>query len=145
MSMMVSVFAAIGLGALVAVYMPMNAILAKHLGSAVSANLVMYGTGLITTLIMFFAMSAPMKLSGLLSAPWYVYLAGILSAGMVLGMIYLLPLMGPRRVFVLLVAGQVLMAMIVSHFQWFGSPPDAITIKKAVGAGLILAGVFLST
>jgi len=121
-SSIASVFFAIGLGALIAVYMPMNAVLAKHLGSAVSANLVMYGIGFVSTLVMFYAMSAPLKLSALMSAPPYVFLAGILSAGMVLGMIYLLPLMGARQVFVLLVSGQVLMAILVSHLQWFGAP-----------------------
>ena len=85
MSSIVSVFFAIGLGSLIAVYMPMNAVLAKHLGSAVSANLVMYGIGFVSTLVMFYAMSAPLKLSALMSAPPYVFLAGILSAGMVWG------------------------------------------------------------
>lgn len=145
MSALSGIFMALGLGALIAIYMPMNAVLAKHLGSAVSANLVMYAVGFLATLVMFFIMSAPLKLSALIAAPKYVFLAGILSAGMVLGMIYLLPIMGTRQVFVLLVAGQILMAMVMSHFQWFGAVADPITTKKLFGAGLVIAGVLVST
>lgn len=133
-----------GLGALIAIYMPMNATLSKHMGSAISANVIFYLIGTVMTLVIFFVTTPVSNLSTVTTAPRYLLLAGIISAFMVLGMIYLLPIMGARRVFVLLVAGQILCALIIGHFAWLGTPSDPITLKKVLGAALVLAGVAVS-
>jgi bacterial/archaeal transporter family-2 protein len=43
------------------------------------------------------------------------------------------------------VAGQILIALAVSHFGLLDSPQDPITLKKAFGSILLLIGVALAT
>jgi transporter family-2 protein len=43
-----------------------------------------------------------------------------------------------------LVSGQILMAIIVSHFGILESPQDPITLRKTLGAILVVAGAVLS-
>ena len=64
---------------------------------------------------------------------------------MVLGTTFLIPKLGARRFFILTITGQILMAIIVSHFGALESPKDPITLKKLFGAALIIVGAAFST
>ncbi len=59
-------------------------------------------------------------------------------------MTFLIPHLGARRFFILGVAGQILMAVLVSHFGILESPRDAVTIKKLIGAFLVVFGAYIS-
>jgi len=78
------------------------------------------------------------------NVPPYLFLVGVMSAVLVLGTIVLIPKFGARKVFILLIAGQVIMAMIVSHLGILESPKDPITLRKLVGAALLVFGVVVS-
>ena len=45
----------------------------------------------------------------------------------------------------LLITGQILMAIVVSHFGILESPKDPINMKKMIGAVLVLTGAIFST
>ena len=79
------------------------------------------------------------------NVPAYLYLAGFVSAFVVLGTTFLIPHIGARKFFILLITGQILMAIIISHFGVLESPKDPITMKKMIGAVLVLAGAVFST
>ncbi|MDY6906079.1 MAG: DMT family transporter [Thermodesulfobacteriota bacterium] len=57
----------------------------------------------------------------------------------------MIPKIRVRKMFILTITGQVLMAMAVSHFGMLGTPRDLISIKKIIGAVLIVIGVMFST
>ena len=77
--------------------------------------------------------------------PLWLYLTGVFSAFMILGTTFLIPKVGVRRFFILTVSGQILMAVIVSHFGFLGTPKDPISVKKIIGAVCIVFGVIFST
>jgi transporter family-2 protein len=79
------------------------------------------------------------------SVPAYLYLAGFVSAFVVLGTTFLIPHIGARKFFILLIAGQILMTIVVSHFGLLESPKDPINTRKMIGAILVLAGATFST
>lgn len=56
----------------------------------------------------------------------------------------LIPILGARKLVILSLAGQILMAMIVSHFGILESPVDPISPKKVIGAALFVTGAFVS-
>jgi transporter family-2 protein len=62
-----------------------------------------------------------------------------------LGTTILIPHIGARKFFILLIAGQVLMAIVVSHFGLLESPKDPVNMKKMIGAVLVLSGALFST
>ena len=57
---------------------------------------------------------------------------------------FLLPRLGARRLFLLQVAGQVLLAMVVAHFGLLGLPQDPLTTRKLAGAAIVLVGTVVS-
>jgi transporter family-2 protein len=77
--------------------------------------------------------------------PIYLYLTGCVSAFIVLGTTFLIPHLGARRFFILVVAGEILMAVLVSHFGLLETPRDPVTIKKLIGACLVVFGAYIST
>ena len=77
--------------------------------------------------------------------PVYLYLTGVISAFMILGTTFLIPHLGARRFFILLISGQIIMAIVVSHFGVLESPKDPISMKKIIGASIVIIGAFIST
>jgi transporter family-2 protein len=63
----------------------------------------------------------------------------------VLGTTFLIPHIGARKFFILLITGQILMAIVVSHFGILESPKDPINMQKMIGAVLVLTGAIFST
>ena len=133
------------MGVITSVYLPMNGVVARHVGSALLANIPFYLLGAITTLLLFSLTGNFSTVSRFREVPIYLYLSGFISAFLVFGSTFLIPRLGAGRFFVLFVAGQILMALAVSHFGLLDSPQDPITLKKIFGAILLLIGVALAT
>ncbi len=72
--------------------------------------------------------------------PPLLFLTGVMSALMVPGTILLLPKLGAGKSFLLQIVGQIIMAMIVSHFGLLESPQDPITLQKIIGAAFLVVG-----
>jgi bacterial/archaeal transporter family-2 protein len=135
---------AFALGVMLSVYQPMNASVSRLVGSPILANVVFYFIGWATSVVLLLASGGYKYASRLRDTPPILYTAGIMSAFMVLGTIILLPRLGARRLFLLQVAGQILMAMFVAHFGLLGLPQDPLTPRKIAGAVLLLAGAIIS-
>jgi transporter family-2 protein len=52
---------------------------------------------------------------------------------------------GAAPFFVLLLTGQVISAMVLSHFGWLGSPVQPVTMTHMLGAVLMIGGIVLTT
>jgi transporter family-2 protein len=132
------------MGIVMSIYLPMNSSVSRYLGSPIAASVVFFIVALITTIVVFIFSGAYASIPNLRRLPAYLYLAGFISAFMIIGTTYLIPKIGARKFFILLVSGQILMAIVVSHLGILESPKDPITIKKALGATLVIAGAILS-
>ena len=133
------------MGIVMSIYLPMNSSVSRYLGSPIAASVVFFIVALITTIVIFiysgqYASSIP----NLRNVPAYLYLAGFISAFMIIGTTFLIPKVGARKFFILLVSGQIIMAILVSHFGILESPKDPITLKKVLGAALVIGGAILS-
>ncbi len=144
MNMSIYLFMALMIGMLTATYLPMNASVARHLGSPLTATITFYSVALVTALIMFMFVGNAGTLRNLGRVPMWLYLTGVASAFTVFSITFLIPKIGPRQLSVLSIAGQLTMAMIVSHLGILEAPKDPITVKKVVGACLLLCGVVVS-
>ena len=135
---------AVILGATVAIYLSMNSALAKYLGSPITANVSFYVVGLLAALLIFVVFGDVGTLGQVKNVPTYLFITGAASACMVLGTTFLIPRLGARKVFILLLAGQVVAALILSQWGLLGSAKDPITLRKAAGAILLVAGAVIS-
>jgi transporter family-2 protein len=125
-------FFTIFLGIILAVHLAMNGKVGSALGNPRVGNAVFWCIGAATAVLI--------GLTG--------WRAGVLSgfkACLVFAIAWLLPQVGARAMFITLIAGQVLGGMILSHFGWFGSPVQRITIPNLVGAAVMIGGVVLAT
>ncbi len=135
---------ALSMGGLTSIYLPMNSLVAKVVGSPLLANIPFYVFGAITTLLLCGLTGSFEDLGKLREVPSYLYLSGVVSAVMILSTTFLIPRLGAASFFVLLVLGQIGVAMTMSHFGLLASPQDPITFRKLIGLGLLAAGVVLS-
>ncbi|EST10749.1 DMT family transporter [Sporolactobacillus laevolacticus] len=75
--------------------------------------------------------------------PWWLWIGGILGVIFVTSNIFLLPIIGAALTVVLALCGQMVIALIIDHFGWFGVPKHQINIQRIFGIILMVAGIFL--
>ena len=136
---------AFAMGLIMSIYLPMNSSVAKYIGSAITANVTFFFVALLTSVFIFLLSGQFSTINHIKDVPVFLYLTGFVSAFVVLGTTFLIPHIGARKFFILLIAGQILMAIVVSHFGLLESPKDPINIRKIIGAVLLLAGAIFST
>ena len=94
-------------------------------------------------LIMLFTKQEYPTLSQLSSVSLYKYTGGVLGAFIVTGIIFSVQKIGSANVFVLLIGGQLLVALIYDHFGWFGLPQNSFNLVKLLGVILLIIGAWL--
>jgi len=136
---------AFSMGLIMSIYLPMNSSVAKYIDSTITANVTFFFVALLTSALIFLLSGQFNTINHLKDVPAFLYLAGFVSAFVVLGTTFLIPHIGARKFFILLITGQILMAIVVSHFGLLESPQDPINLKKMIGAVLVLTGAIFST
>ena len=132
------------MGVILSTYLPMNSAASRYLGSSIAASFSFFIVATTTSLCILLFSGQYQCLTKLKSVPVYLHIAGIISAFFIVGTTFLVPRIGARTFFVLLVSGQILMAIAISHFGLLESPQDPVTIKKLAGAMLVIGGAILS-
>jgi bacterial/archaeal transporter family-2 protein len=77
------------------------------------------------------------------SVPLYLWFSGAISAFGVASFYFLIPRMGVGPMMSFALTGQLLIAMLVSHFGWFDLPAKPISISKVMGVIAMVAGILL--
>lgn len=136
--------AALGIGALLAGQVGVNASLGKHLGQPVLAALASFSIGtlalFIYALVARLPWPAPSSVTGF---PWWVWLGGLMGAVYVTASVILAPRLGVAVFTALVVAGQLVAALVMDHYGWLGMEELPVTPGRLVGALLLAAGVVL--
>ena len=124
----------------------MRRVALDDLRAAAAVNVFFWLTGATMALLYFFFLrpGSPRELLSVSSKP--LLTAGAIGASLILAATLLIPARtgGAGPGFVLLVTGQILMGLLLSHFGWLGSPVDAFTWKKLLGVGLLSGGLYLT-
>ena len=142
---LISYFFTLVLGVVLALHLAMNSEVGKAFGNPRVANALFWCIGALTAVVIGITGWGPGALSGLGSVNPLLFTAGGLGAGLVFAIIWLIPQVGARGVFINLLAGQVLGGMVLSHFGWLGSPVQRISFIHVGGAALMIIGVVLAT
>ncbi len=135
---------ALFMGVIYSIYLPMNSSVSKYLGSPLTATVSFYTVALATSILIFIFFGKFETIYKIKNVPPYLFLTGFISAFIVLGITFLIPKIGVRKLFILSIAGQIIMAIIVSHFGALESPKDPITFRKIIGAILLFSGALVS-
>ena len=132
------------MGIIISIYLPINSSVSKYLGSPITANISFFMVAFIISVLIFAFFGDYKTIFKFKDVPPYLYLTGAGAACMILGTTFLIPKIGTRKFFILVIAGQILTAIVISHFGVLGSPKDTISSKKIIGAILLLIGAVFS-
>lgn len=75
--------------------------------------------------------------------PWYLWCSCVLSVIGVGTMYWLIPKMGVGIMMSYALTGQLVVAMLISHFGLFESPQKALSLGKLVGSVFLVIGIVL--
>ena len=131
-------------GAGLPVQLGMNNQLRIMTGSSMSAAFISFLVGAIAlaayVLLLRQPLPTPLQIS---TAPWWVWLGGIVGVLYIVVAIVVAPKIGPAVMFSLVVAGQMLNSLIIDQFGLFGFEVHHISPLRIVGVTLLIGGVVL--
>ena len=135
-------------GGCIAIQAAMNARLGVHLNSALLATgfAFLASFALITSFIVlgqFKTLQTTFSNIQLTSVPWYLWFSCTFSVVGVGAMYWLIPKMGAGMMMSYALTGQLIIAMLISHFGLFESPQKLITSSKLLGSALLIVGIIL--
>jgi bacterial/archaeal transporter family-2 protein len=130
-------------GAMLPIQGGMNAKLGKSITSPVYASMISFVVGAAVLIAYILVTKQAVNLSGIRTAPAYVWLAGALGAFYVTVVILAFPRIGPALTFGLVVAGQMAIAVTLEHFNVLVAQQHSISIWRVVGMIMILIGVVI--
>ena len=121
----------------------LNAALGVRLGSPVAAAAVLFSVAFACSLVVLMFVK-PTAVLGVVTAPKYLLLAGVLIAFYVLTITFVAPRFGVGNAVFFVLLGQLLSAAIIDQFGLFGNPVSPISLTRAFGISLMAAGVFIT-
>jgi bacterial/archaeal transporter family-2 protein len=133
------------LGVVLTVHLAMNGKVGAALSNPPVANALFWCIGAITAVIIGFTGWQSGALGGLRAVNPLMLTAGAMGACLVFAIGWLIPQVGAGPFFVILLTGQVISAMVISHFGFLGSPVNPLDIMKVSGAALMIVGAYLTT
>ena len=118
-----------------------NAKLGAAIASPLHASLISFTVGTFAMAAYVFATRQSVTWAGIGSAPWYAWLGGFCGAFSLTAIILTYPKLGPGLGFGLLIAGQLVIAAILEHFNVLVTEPHPISFLRVCGIALVIAGV----
>ena len=134
----------VGLGVVLTVHLAMNGMVGAAINNARVGNALFWCVGAAMALIIGFTGWESGALSRLSQVNPVLLTAGAMGASLVFGIAYLIPRVGAGPFTYALLAGQIVSAMVLSHYGWLGSPKQPITPMAVVGVVVMVIGVILT-
>jgi transporter family-2 protein len=133
------------LGVILTVHLAMNGKVGSVLNNPRVGNALFWCIGAATALAIGLTGWKEGALAPLKNVHPMLLTAGALGASLVFAIAWLLPEVGAGPLMIMLLAGQIIGGLVMSHFGWLGSPVDRLTLSKVTGVILMIAGVVLAT
>jgi transporter family-2 protein len=132
-------------GAAIAIQASMNSQLGVLLKSSMVGTSIAFLMSCIFTIVaMMLSTKHYPQIGDIKSVPIYLWFTGgALSATGVGLFYYLIPKMGVGSMMSYALSGQILVAIVASHFGWFNLPEKPIDMVKTIGAIALITGVVL--
>ena len=137
---------AVLMGAVMSIYIPMISQSARIMGAAVMGNVPFFFVAFVTSVVVAILSGQRSEAFGRIAqVPPWLFLAGVMSAGIIVGATFLVPRIGTGALFVLLVTGQILAGLAINQFGLLGVPAQTMSLPVALGAVMVIAGAALVT
>ncbi len=130
-------------GAFLPIQAGLNAKLGKAAESPVYASMLSFLIGTIGLFTYIILTNQTISWAGVRAAPAHVWLGGLLGAFYVTVIILAFPKLGPGLTFGLVVAGQMIISILLEHFNILVAQQNSISLMKLLGVLLVVAGVII--
>lgn len=130
-------------GGMIALQAPTNVMLAKAGGSPVLAALISFAVGTATLFAVWLGSGNRPAPAAFGALPWYAWIGGVYGAIYVGVAAFAAPRIGLASLITIGIAGQVAVALWLDHVGALGLPREPISLMRAGGALLVVAGVVL--
>lgn len=135
------VFAA---GALIATQAGVNSQLGRYVGHPILAATISFLVGSVALLVCSIGVRSTWTgVAAAAAAPWWVWTGGLLGAVFVVTIAWLAPTLGAATLLSVAIAGQMTFALVLDHYGLVGFPQRSMSVGRAIGVGLLVAGVVL--
>ncbi|MBR9829749.1 MAG: DMT family transporter [Oceanospirillales bacterium] len=135
---------ALSAGAAIAIQAGMNARLGVVLGNTMLGTSIAFAVACLASLLVLVLQRSELPGIGRVgSVPVYLWWGGVISAFGVGLLYFLIPRMGMGPMTSFALTGQIVLAVICSHFGWFDQPVRPINGTRLVGMVVLVAGVSL--
>ena len=134
----------VGLGVVLTVHLAMNGMVGTAINNARVGNAVFWCIGAATAVIIGATGWQSGALTSLTQINPILLTAGAMGASLVFGIAYLIPRVGAGPFTYALLAGQIISAMLLSHYGWLGSPRQPVTPMGIVGVIVLIIGIVLT-
>jgi transporter family-2 protein len=130
-------------GAFLPLQAGLNTRLAKSIESPVHASLISFVFGAFAVLLYSVLTNQHISWSGFRTAPAYVWFAGGCGAFTVTAIILAFPRIGPAVTFGLVVLGQMILSVLLDHFNILVAYRHPINLWRVAGIVFIVTGVII--
>ena len=131
-------------GALQAWGPPINSALKTALSNPWLASLVSFLPIVALLLTLMVCLPRPLPTSaGLAAMPWRAPLGGLAGAGAVAAGLLFVSKVGAGAFAGLTITANILMSLMVDHFDWFGMEQHPVNLGRMIGGALMAAGIAL--
>ncbi|HOM15409.1 MAG TPA: DMT family transporter [Rubrivivax sp.] len=138
------VLTAVAVGAAVPMQSAINAQMASLLGHPLYGAVANTGVATLCLLLLILAMRTPApELRDAASAPWYLWLGGLIGAGFVFGALYVAPRIGAAAFAAATIFGSAIASLAIDHFGLLGFAQRPVSLLRLAGAGCLLLGIVL--
>lgn len=134
----------VGLGVVLTVHLAMNGMVGAAINNPRVGNAVFWCIGAAMAVILGWSGWQSGALSNLSRVNPILLTAGAMGASLVFGIAYLIPRVGAGPFTYALLAGQIVSAMVLSHYGWLGSPKQPITPMGVLGVVVMVIGILLT-
>ena len=133
------------LGVVLAVHLAMNAKVGAAIGNPRVGNALFWVIGAVGAVAIGLTGWRSGALDGVSQVNPVLLTAGLMGAALVFGIVWLIPQIGAGPVNILLIAGQIVTGMLLSHYGLLGSPVAPVSGINILGVGVMVGGVLLAT
>lgn len=134
---------ALGAGAVLPFQAGLNARLGKAVASPVYASLFSFIVGTIALAVYLLVSRQTFSWQGVKDAPAHLWLGGLLGAFYVTVVILAFPKLGPGLTFGLIVAAQMVVSILLEHYNVLVAQQNPISAMRVLGIALVVVGVVL--
>ena len=143
MDKLIWIFLTLLAGAFLPIQAGLNARLGKAVGNPVYAAMFSFLVGAVGLILYILLTRQAISWAGVKAAPLSLWAGGLLGAFYVTVIVLAFPRLGPGLTFGLVVAGQMVISLLLEHFNVLVANPSPINYMKVVGIALIIVGVVI--